>query len=66
MALSSCGLQVAGEFRGPITGLKYTTDGVLVDEKTAAKLIQSGSRIIAGDDIKQSLLEPISLPRGLK
>lgn len=59
MFLSSCAGVVQGEFRGPISGVKYTEDGVQVDQQTIKGLVSKFTRLLGGEDVKTIILDPI-------
>ena len=61
LLLSSCGLQVDGEFRGPITGALYTSDGIFLDEFTLINAVDKGARIVSGEELKSIILPPTSI-----
>jgi hypothetical protein len=59
LLLSSCAGVVQGEFRGPISGLKYTEEGVKVDQTTITSLVGKFTRLLGGESAKTIILDPI-------
>ena len=58
--LSSCAGVVEGEFRSPFTGAVYDEDGVHVDQKTFGTLASKLTRLMAGENASDVILDPFS------
>ena len=59
LLLTSCAGVVQGEFRGPISGLKYSEEGVKVDQTTVTGLVDKFTRLASGESARTILLTPV-------
>ena len=58
--LSSCAGIVEGDFRDPFTGAIYNESGIQADQKTFTTLFSKITRLIAGEDVSNVILDPFS------
>ena len=60
ISLSSCAGVLSSEVRSPITGVVYDEDGPHVDAKTVSTLFGKITRLVAGEDFDDVLLDPFA------
>ena len=58
LLLCSCAGVIGGEFRDPFTGAIYNESGVKADQKTISTIADKITRLIAGEDVSNVILDP--------
>ena len=58
--LSSCAGVIEGTYRGPISGAVYDENGISVDQKTVANLVNKFTRLMSGESASSIILDPFA------